>query len=146
MKFVTACVHYKSFIKHLEYLEVALQLTFTKHDRDKLDRLLKEHVVDLCIAYPTTFCPKAHHRFHFTEAIKSFGPLVGIYCMRYEAKHQVKKCLVKNSNNHNDTKYILIKILKHHASEDHESEVKDPTTESTRVVQSLLADLLPIDQ
>lgn len=111
-------IQFRSLMKHLEYLQITLQWSFTDSDLTKLDQLLKAHMDLWAKAYPDSFCPKSHYRLHYVEAIRAFGPLVGIYCMRYEAKHQLMKRLLTNTNNRNDAKTILYKALKHMATMD----------------------------
>lgn len=70
MAVIRDIIEYKSLIKHLEYMEIALQWKFQEQDLLKLDTLLNEHATLWADAYGK-FCPKYHYRFHFTDAIRA---------------------------------------------------------------------------
>lgn len=101
--------HVKSYLKHIEYFEACLEWEYTETDLERLDKLIDEHFDLYTKAYPGSFRPKTHYKFHFVENIRQYGPLVGIHAMRFEAKHQIVKRILYNSNHHNDQSRILSK-------------------------------------
>lgn len=55
--------------------------------------------------------PKHHYIEHYSELIKLFGPLVGLWTMRFEAKHSFFKNVVKHSRCFKNVPFSL--ALKH---------------------------------
>lgn len=45
------------------------------------------------------FIPKMHHLVHYPRYIKEIGPLVAVWCMRYEGKHAYFKSLQRAIEN-----------------------------------------------
>ena len=43
--------------------------------------------------------PKTHYMSHYGEAMSLYGPLVGVWTARYEAKHRVAKMMSTSAKN-----------------------------------------------
>ncbi|KAL6420225.1 hypothetical protein ACFW04_014596 [Cataglyphis niger] len=56
-----------------------------------LDALVTEHHELYLYLFKDTLKPKHHFFLHYARVMKSVGPLINIWCMRYEAKHRQSK-------------------------------------------------------
>jgi len=64
---------------------------FTSHCIEYLDALVTEHHQLYLYLFKDTLKPKHHFLLHYARVMKSVGPLINIWCMRYEAKHRQSK-------------------------------------------------------
>lgn len=61
-----------------------------------MKHLIEEHHQLFENLYPQNdLIPKHHFMIHYPESIRQIGPLVHVWSMRYEAKHNFFKSLVK---------------------------------------------------
>lgn len=52
-----------------------------------LEKLIKEHHLLLLSIRPNSLRPKHHYLIHYPRIIRIMGPLIGLWCMRFEGKH-----------------------------------------------------------
>lgn len=65
-----------------------------------LDSKISEHRDRFCEVFPEEkLTPKHHFLEHYPALIKNYGPLVGVWTMRFEAKHKFFKQVVRHTNN-----------------------------------------------
>lgn len=65
-----------------------------------LKHLIFEHHTLFKSVFPEhNLIPKHHHMIHYPSAIRRIGPLIHIWCMRFEGKHNFFKRSVKNFKN-----------------------------------------------
>lgn len=77
-----------------------------------LDQKIYEHHHRLQELFPhLSLTPKHHFLEHYPALIKAFGPLVGLWTMRFEAKHRFFKRVVRFSNNF---KNVLLSLSTKH--------------------------------
>jgi hypothetical protein len=91
--------------------QIAFSPKLHKSSLSKLKSLLDMHrklYVQIFPNEPCTF--KLHFIEHYVEAIENYGPLTECWTMRFEAKHQYIKSIVKRSHNFiNPWKHIAMK-------------------------------------
>ncbi|XP_030248211.1 uncharacterized protein LOC115566456 isoform X2 [Sparus aurata] len=65
-----------------------------------LDFKISEHRDRFLAVFPEeTLTPKHHFLEHYPTLIENYGPLVGVWTMRFEAKHSFFKQVVRHTNN-----------------------------------------------
>ncbi len=52
-----------------------------------LGKLIAEHHLLLLSIRPNSLRPKHHFMIHYPRTIRKMGPLIGLWCMRFEGKH-----------------------------------------------------------
>lgn len=55
------------------------------------------------------FIPKLHYLVHYPRLIQKYGPLIRLWCMRFEAKHQYFKKIANSSRNFRNISWTLAK-------------------------------------
>ena len=63
-----------------------------------LDCKIVEHRDRFLELFPTKLLPKHHYIEHYPQMIERFGPLVGQWTMRFEAKHSFFKQVARHTN------------------------------------------------
>lgn len=77
-----------------------------------LESKISEHRHRLIDVFPAVhLSPKHHFLEHYPKLIESFGPLVGYWTMRFEAKHSFFKRVVRHTNNFRN---ILLSLATKH--------------------------------
>ena len=77
----------------------------------KLKEVVKEYLKLFKTLFPEQpFTPKQHYLVHFPKVILLLGPLLNLWAMRFEAKHQYFKQLKKLMN----FKNICLSLSRHH--------------------------------
>lgn len=77
-----------------------------------LKHLIFEHHKLFKAIFPEhNLIPKHHHMIHYPSCIRRIGPLIHIWCMRFEGKHNFFKKSVKNLKN------IAKTLVKKHQSQ-----------------------------
>jgi len=82
-----------------QIIDLTTSTTLQKECCELIQTLVAEHN-DLHLKYNIQhFRPKHHFILHYHTMIKKFGPLVNLWCMRFEAKHRISKILANFSSN-----------------------------------------------
>lgn len=85
---------------------------FTDEMLNTLDTIIHDHKLLFTTAFPdASLKPKHHFIEHYTEQIKMLGPLSKVSTIRFEAKHNFFKRIVRNVNNF---KNILVSLSTRH--------------------------------
>ena len=61
--------------------------------------ILDHHKLFKCLYPHRNLIPKHHFMIHYPSSIRKIGPLLYVWCMRYEAKHKMFKDYFKNFKN-----------------------------------------------
>ncbi|XP_071814886.1 uncharacterized protein [Apostichopus japonicus] len=95
-----------------DIVELVHSPVFTEEMITSLDAKIHDHKHQFTKAFPgKALKPKHHFIEHYTEEIKMFGPLVKVSTIRFEAKHNFFKRIVRNVNNF---KNILVSLSTRH--------------------------------
>ncbi|XP_058851954.1 uncharacterized protein LOC131699402 isoform X2 [Acipenser ruthenus] len=99
--------HY-TFIKELvEITHIAFSPCVCVTTLACLRVLIKEHLKHFKQLFPhLSIIPKQHYLLHIPKLISEFGPLVHVWCMRFEGKHSYFKRLAKQQNHINICKSL----------------------------------------
>jgi len=74
-----------------QIIDLTTSTTLQKECCTLIQTLVAEHN-DLYLKYSKQHLrPKYHFILHYHTMIKKFGPLVNLWCMRFEAKHRISK-------------------------------------------------------
>ncbi|KAB0804367.1 hypothetical protein PPYR_01337 [Photinus pyralis] len=79
--------------------QIALSPRITKLELEKLERLIENHLKFFDNNFDERRLPKHHMLLHYCRIMKSLGPLVNLWTMRFEAKHGYFKNLVPKLKN-----------------------------------------------
>lgn len=83
-----------------EIVELAVAPVHTQETIAYLDVKVSEHRQRLLELIPgETLKPKHHYLEHYSHLIMCFGPLVGVWTIRFEAKHSFFKQVARHTNN-----------------------------------------------
>ncbi len=86
--------------------------THTEETICYLDTLISEHRHRLLEVFPgQKLIPKHHFLEHYSELIRGFGPLVSFWTMRFEAKHNFFKRVVRYTNSFRN---VLLSLASKH--------------------------------
>lgn len=92
--------------------ELVLSPIHTEESISYLDTLISEHRHRLLEVFPEQkVIPKHHFLEHYPAMIKCFGPLVGLWTMRFEAKHSFFKRVVRYTNSFRN---VLLSLASKH--------------------------------
>lgn len=91
-------------------IDLITSTTLQEECCELIQTLVSEHN-DLYIKYSKQHLrPKYHFLLHYHTMIKKFGPLINLWCMRFEAKHRISKISANTSSNRrNICKTLAIK-------------------------------------
>lgn len=81
-----------------EIVELAVAPLHNKETIAYLDCKITEHRDRFLELFPARLLPKHHYLEHYPHMIECFGPLVGQWTMRFEAKHSYFKQVVRHTN------------------------------------------------
>jgi hypothetical protein len=82
-------------------IDILLARSITTADIEYLNVLITEHLEIYIQLFGKTLKLKFHNMLHYHRAIKRFGPLINIWCMRFEANHQKLKQYARITSNVN---------------------------------------------
>lgn len=95
-----------------DIVELLVSSKFTEESLCYLESKIGEHRKLLLNVFPDLkLKPKHHFLEHYTNLIRSFGPLVNFWTLRFEAKHSFFKKVVRDVNNF---KNILLTLSVRH--------------------------------
>jgi len=82
-----------------QILNIIMCRTCSSEQNQLLKTLITEfHTLYLSLTH-TTLKPKFHFLLHYPLMAEKFGPLINLWCMRYEAKHRVSKMYARATFN-----------------------------------------------
>lgn len=73
--------------------------SFNSCDLVRLDLLIDDFLHSFKLCFQRRITPKMHHLVHYSDYIKKMGPLLSVWCIRYEAKHAYFKQLMRSIRN-----------------------------------------------
>lgn len=92
--------HWNLMLLLLDIINILFSPSITEGMTVYLKHLIAEHHRLFTEVYPqNNLIPKHHFMIHYPECIRQIGPLVHVWTMRYEAKHQFFKSCIKNFKN-----------------------------------------------
>lgn len=95
-----------------DIVEILASPCFTEQTLSYLDSKISEHRNLLREEFPDVrLRPKHHYIEHYSHLIRSFGPVIDFWTIRFEAKHSVFKKTVRDAHN---CKNILLTLASHH--------------------------------
>ena len=95
-----------------DIVEILASPCFTEQTLSYLDSKISEHRNLLREEFPDMrLRPKHHYIEHYSHLIRSFGPVIDFWTIRFEAKHSVFKKTVRDAHN---CKNILMTLASHH--------------------------------
>lgn len=83
----------------LKIMRVIFSNTISSADIDFLDKNIKIHLSETLKLFKVNLIPKHHNLVHYPYVIRSIGPIIKFWMMRYEAKHKFFTTLAKQTNN-----------------------------------------------
>jgi hypothetical protein len=83
--------HWKLYILLRQIVSLILSKHVTDEDAMLLKTLISEHHSILLNTFSELLKPKYHHMLHYPRSMQKVGPLVNMWCMRYESKHRLSK-------------------------------------------------------
>lgn len=91
-----------------EIVELVVAPVHTRETIAYLDVKVSEHRERLLELIPgETLKPKHHYLEHYSHLITCFGPLVGLWTIRFEAKHSFFKQVARHTNNFRNIAFTL---------------------------------------
>ena len=96
---------------HNQYLRLLMQLDISENELRLVDEIMKQHHILYYEMYGH-LVPKHHYRFHFSEFIRLLGAPRVFSSLRFESFHQIIKNVCSNTNNVNNSKLILYRMMK----------------------------------
>ena len=92
--------HWHLLIILLHIINIVFSPCITEGMTVFLQHLIEDHHRLFKDLYPqNNLIPKHHFMIHYAECIRKIGPLLHVWCMRYEAKHKFFKSSIKNFKN-----------------------------------------------
>lgn len=82
-------------------IDILLARSITTTDIEYLNILITEHLEIYIQLFGKILKVKFYNMLHYHRAIKRFGPLINIWCMRFEANHQKFKAYARITSNIN---------------------------------------------
>lgn len=94
------CDVWNMFLILLEICRFVLAPKISLKQVDYLSFSIKEYFIIRSIVFPNSnLIPKHHYLMHYPSLIKQFGPLIDVWTMHFEQKHQYFKSIVQKSKN-----------------------------------------------
>lgn len=91
-----------------DIVELAVAPVHTDTTIAYLESKISDHRHRYCELFPDArIKPKQHYIEHYPEMIRCFGPLVGLWTMRFEAKHSFFKQVARHTNCFKNVTYSL---------------------------------------
>lgn len=105
----TEIQEYCTLIKLLiKCMRICLSPKITIREIEELPVIISQHHTQFKKIFPNLrLKPKHHNMIHYPRIIKSMGPLVHFWCMRYEGKHNVFKSMAQTHNNYKNVCKML---------------------------------------
>ena len=91
---------YQCFKTLLEICRLCFLDSFKTCDLIKLDLLVEDFLVSFQHCFKRKITPKMHQLIHYSYHVKKMGPLISMWCMRYESKHAYFKQLQRSIGNY----------------------------------------------
>ena len=108
-------LHYSLLLIHLDILDIIFCPIISVYDTHYLSDLISEHHKLFLFLFPTqNLTPKFHNMVHYPSVIRTLGPPVHYWTMRYESSHQLPKKAIKNSQCHINIAKTASKKLSFH--------------------------------
>ena len=99
-KIPAANVPFKCFRNLLEICRLCFMDSFNSCDLVTLDWLIDDFLDSFKTCFQRKITPKMHHLIHYSDYIKKMGPLISLWCMRFESKHAYFKQLQRSIKNY----------------------------------------------
>lgn len=90
-----------------ELTRLVFKDSFFNFDIIKLGSLVSDFLTSYKKQFNQRIIPKMHHLVHYPSYIKRFGPLLPLWCMRFEGKHAYFKSVLKSTNNFINVPFTL---------------------------------------
>lgn len=81
----------------LEILQTVYSHKINENDLTRLDGLVHEHLSSFINSFEENLKPKHHFLLHYSKVIRSIGPVIFLWAMRMEAKHQFFKDIARRT-------------------------------------------------
>ncbi|XP_028417218.1 uncharacterized protein LOC114543833 [Dendronephthya gigantea] len=102
--------HWNAYCVLLEIVRIIFSPLISKEQMPYLQVLIQNHHENFRLLYPhASIIPKMHYMIHMPRIMLKLGPLIRIWCMRYEAKHSYFKRLAISCGNFINLPYSLTK-------------------------------------
>lgn len=99
-------------VQHLlQILTIVYSHTISEENILNLEKLIDAFLSGIIACFDEPLIPKLHFLLHYPAIIQKMGPVVYMSTIRYEAKHQVFKDMVKKTKNFRNINKSL--VLKH---------------------------------
>lgn len=83
----------------LRCMRVLFSHTIAEHDISQFVEWNEEHLGGMVTVFMASLKPKQHHSIHYAHVIRTMGPPILMWMMRYEAKHKFFTDAAKRTNN-----------------------------------------------
>lgn len=83
--------HWELYLTLRAIIDIFNARSFSLQDVEYLQCLITEHHEMYVKVFGNTLKPKHHNMLHYPRFILRVGPLVNLWCMRFEAKHKESK-------------------------------------------------------
>lgn len=83
----------------LQILQIAISYKITDSDLRRLETLITEYLSSYMECFNKHLKPKQHLLLHYPRVIRMMGPIIFMWVMRMESKHQVLKQIAQSTKN-----------------------------------------------
>lgn len=108
------CNIWKPIETLLEILQIIYSHKINDIDLERFDQLVHEHLNSTKMCFEVSLKPKHHFLLHYARVIRSMGPVIFLWVMRMEAKHQFFKNIAHRTKNFINLKKTM--AFKHQAN------------------------------
>ena len=92
------CVEFKLIVQLIHIMQTLSSFILYRREIDHLRQEIEKFLSDLLHLFPRIhLTPKHHYLLHYPGQLLKHGPLRRLWCMRFEAYHQVLKRTIANS-------------------------------------------------
>lgn len=95
----TSDPYWRLYLKLKKILELVCAPAITSNQIDEMDDLINSYLTDRVALLSTPSRPKGHFLRHYGNLTRALGPLIKLWAMRFEQKHQFFKKVAKMCNN-----------------------------------------------
>lgn len=84
----------------LQIMSITFASRISSEMVDELENLIEMHHRVFKSTFNSNIIPKQHFMIHYPSVIRRMGPLINLWCMRYESKHNVLKRMATKLHNY----------------------------------------------
>lgn len=95
----------------LQILQMVLSYKITESDLNRLEKLITDYFSSYIECFHKHLKPKQHLLLHYPRVIRMMGPIIFMWVMRMESKHQFFKQIAQSSKNYINLKKTM--AIKH---------------------------------